>query len=152
MPPTDRRRIWGDIMGRPLRLLAVLALATGVALAAVTGAAAALPLPATTIQGQTDRGPGNPLVEEAQRSREAVERFRSGERNFTPDHDLIGDRAAPPQARPAPVPAPVVPRPGVGVVATLLLGLVGGVVGGCAALAGWTAATRRRLRQPASAT
>ena len=31
-------------------------------------------------------------------------------------------------------------------------GLAGGVVGGCAALAGWTAATRRRLRQPASAT
>jgi heme O synthase-like polyprenyltransferase len=38
------------------------------------------------------------------------------------------------------------------VVASLLLGLVGGVVGGVAALAGWTAATRRRLRQPASIT
>jgi hypothetical protein len=38
------------------------------------------------------------------------------------------------------------------VVASLLLGLAGGVVGGCATLAGWTATTRRRLRQPASAT
>jgi hypothetical protein len=60
---------------------------------------------------------------------------------------------------PAPVPAapaaPANPAPAgadVDVLATLLLGLVGGVVGGCAALAGWAATTRRRLRQPASAT
>jgi hypothetical protein len=45
-----------------------------------------------------------------------------------------------------------VPQPGVGVVAGLLLGLVGGVVGGCAVLAGWATVTRRRPRQPASAT
>ena len=93
------------------------------------------------------------MVEEAWRSREAVELFRTGERNFVPDPDLISDVVAPPPARPAPVPAPVVPRLGVGVVASLLLGLVGGVVGGVAALAGWmAAATRRRPRQPASIT
>jgi hypothetical protein len=137
-------------MVRPLRLLAVLAL--GVALATATSATAiAMPTP-PTIEDQNDRR-ANPLVEEAQRSRTAVELFRSGERNFVPDPDIIGDVATPPQARPIPDrPVPAVPRPGGGMVASLLLGLVGGMVGGCAALAGWTAATRRRLRQPASAT
>jgi len=96
------------------------------------------------------------LVRPQLRTEAAVELFRSGERNFIPDPDIIGDVVAPPQARPvparpAPVPAPIVP-PAVGVVASLLLGLVGGLIGGVAALAGWAAATRRRLRQPASAT
>jgi hypothetical protein len=36
------------------------------------------------------------------------------------------------------------PSPGVDVVATLLIGLVGGLVGGAAAMIGWTATTRRR--------
>ena len=123
----------------------------GVALATTTGAAAiAIPAPPTTIENQDDR---RPLAEEARRSRAAVELFRSGERSFVPDPDIIGDVATPLQARPIPDrPVPAVPRPGIGAVASLLLGLVGGVVGGCAALAGWTAATRRRLRQPASAT
>ena len=123
----------------------------GVALATTTGATTiAMPPPPTTIENQEDR---RPLAEEAQRSRAAVELFRSGERNFIPDPDIIGDVATPPQARQVPDrPVPAVPRAGVGVVASLLLGLVGGVVGGCAALAGWTATTRRRLRQPASAT
>ena len=139
-------------MVRPLRLLA--ALAMGVALATTTGAAAiAIPPPPTTIENQDDRRPPNPLADEARRSRAAVELFRSGERSFVPDPDIIGDVATPPKARPIPDrPVPAVPRPGIGAVASLLLGLVGGVVGGCAALAGWTAATRRRLRQPASAT
>jgi hypothetical protein len=136
-------------MVRPLRLLAVLAL--GVALATTTSTAAfAIPPPPTTIENQEDR---RPLAEEARRSRAAVELFRSGERNFVPDPDSIGDVATPPQARPVPDrPVPAVPRPGIGMVASLLVGLVGGVVGGCAALAGWTATTRRRLRQPASVT
>jgi hypothetical protein len=147
----------GGTMGRSLRLLAVLALAIGVALASATGVAAAVQPTPPTIQDQNDRRTASPLVEEAWHNREAVELFRSGERNFVPDPDLIGDRAARPSprpvpVRPAPVPAPIVPRPGVGVVASLLLSLVGGVIGGCAALAGWTATTRRRPRQPASAT
>jgi hypothetical protein len=142
----------GDIMSRPFRLLAVLAI--GVVLATATGAAAiAVPPPTTTIEDQHDRGTVSPLIQEAWRSREAVERFRSGERNFVPDPDIIGHPVDLPQARPAPArPAPVpAPRTGIGVIASLLLGLVGGVVGGCAALAGWTA-TRRRPRQPASVT
>jgi hypothetical protein len=138
-------------MVRPLRLLALLAIC--VALATATSATAiAIPPPTTTLN-QDDRRALNPLAEEARRSRAAVELFRSGERNFVPDPDILGDVATPPQARPIPDRSiPAAPRPGVGVVASLLLGLVGGVVGGGAALAGWTAATRRRLRQPASAT
>jgi hypothetical protein len=59
---------------------------------------------------------------------------------------------------PAPVPAAPAakddptPATDMDVLASLLVGLVGGVAGGVAALAGWTAATRRRRRQPASAT
>ena len=141
-------------MGRPLRLLAVLALATGIALAVATGAPAiALPPPPPAIESQTDRRPLSPLVEEARRSRAAVELFRSGERNFAPDPDLVGHPIDPPQTRPTPArPVPVAPRPRVGVVASLLLGLVGGVVGGGAVLVGWAATTHRRPRQPASAT
>jgi hypothetical protein len=126
----------------------------GVALALATGAGAiAMPPPSTTMQGQGDHRPPNPLAEEARRQRAAVELFRSGERNFVPDPDIFGNAAARPEIRPVPDrPVPAAPRPGAGMVTSLLLGLVGGVVGGCAALAGWTAATRRRLRHPASAT
>jgi hypothetical protein len=139
-------------MGRPLRLLAGLAL--GAALAAATSAAAiaAQPTPPTA-EDQHDRRLRNLRAEQAERTQAALELFRSEERHFVPAADSSGDVAAPPSARPAPdLPAPAVPRPGIGVVTSLLLGLVGGVVGGCAVLAGWTAATRRRLRQPASAT
>jgi hypothetical protein len=140
-------------MGRSLRLLTMLALAMGVALASATAVTAAAQPTSPTIEDQNDRRTASPLIEEAWRSREAVDLFRSGERNFVPDPDIIGDVAAPPSARPVPDrPVSAVPRPGVGVVASLLLGLVGGVVGGCAALAGWTATSRRRPRRPASAT
>jgi soluble lytic murein transglycosylase-like protein len=138
-------------MGRPLRLLAGLALGAALAIATSAAAIAAQPTP-PTIEDQHDRRLRQLEAEQAARTQAAVELFRSGERNVVPAADSSGDVAAPPSARPAPVPAPIVPRPAVGVVASLLLGLVGGVVGGCAVLAGWAAATRRRLRQPASAT
>jgi hypothetical protein len=44
------------------------------------------------------------------------------------------------------------PSTGVDVVATLLIGLVGGLVGGAAAMIGWTATTRRRRPQAAAGT
>jgi len=59
---------------------------------------------------------------------------------------------------PLPVPAPSAPAgseaPGgtVDVVATLLFGLVGGLVGGAAAVVGWTTLTRRRLLRGAVGT
>jgi hypothetical protein len=140
-------------MGRSLRLLAVLALAMGVALASATAVAAAAQPTPPTIEDQNDRRTANPLVQEAWRSRKVVELFRAGERNFVPDPDVVGDVVAPTPARTIPDRlVPTAPRPGVGVVASLLLGLVGGVVGGVAALTGWTAATRRRPRRPASVT
>jgi hypothetical protein len=133
-------------MGRSLRLLAVLAL--GVALAtAVSATAVAAPSPPTTIEDQNDRLLRNLRAEQAARTQAAVELYRSMERNFIP----APDPSAVPAQPPAP-PIPAAPQPGVGVIASLLLGLVGGMVGGCAALAGWAATTRRRLRQPASAT
>jgi hypothetical protein len=139
-------------MVRPLRLLAVLAMCVAIA-TATSAAAIALAPPATTIDGQDGRRPSNPLAQEARRARAAVELFRSGERNFVPDPNIIGSSAGQPQARPTPDrTVPVIPRPGVGVIASLLLGLIGGVVGGCAALVGWTAAARRRPRLPASVT
>ena len=139
-------------MGRPLRLLAGLALGAALAIATSAAAIAAQPTP-PTIEDQHDRRLRNVRAEQAKRTQAALELFRAGERNFVPDPDIIGDVAAAPSARPVPdLPAPAVPRPGIGVVASLLLGLAGGVVGGVAALAGWAAATRRRLRQPASVT
>jgi hypothetical protein len=53
-------------------------------------------------------------------------------------------------AQPAARTDPAVPSPGVNVLATLLVGLVGGLVGGAAAVVGWTAMTRRH-RPPAAA-
>jgi hypothetical protein len=47
---------------------------------------------------------------------------------------------------------PAAPSPDVDVLATLLVGLVGGLVGGAAAMLGWTAATRRRLPRAAAGT
>jgi hypothetical protein len=44
------------------------------------------------------------------------------------------------------------PSPGVDVVATLLIGLVGGLVGGAAAMIGWTATTHRRRPRAAAGT
>jgi hypothetical protein len=148
-PPTAAT-LWGNIMGRPLRLLAVLAMCVVLATATTTAAAAASPPtpPPTTIEDQNDRQLRNLRTEQAQRTQAAEELFRSMERSFVPAPNLGGGMAAQPPASPV----PAVPRPWAGMVASLLLGLVGGVVGGCAALVGWTAATRRRLRQPASAT
>jgi hypothetical protein len=135
-------------MVRPLRLLALLAMCVALATATSAAAIAAQPTP-PTIEDQHDRRLRNLRVEQAERTQAAVELFRFGEHNFVPDPDIIGDVAAEPPAGPV----PAIPQPEVGVVASLLLGLVGGVVGGCAAMAGWTAAAaRRRLRQPASAT
>jgi hypothetical protein len=58
-----------------------------------------------------------------------------------PDADIV-------VARPA---VRAVPGAGVDVHATLLLGLVGGLIGRGAAMAGWTATTRRRLHRAAAA-
>jgi hypothetical protein len=145
-------------MSRPLRLLAVLALGVALATATTAVAAAAQPSqPTTEDLDEQRKGLYQSELEhnlqqqrnQAEPTRAVVELFRSMERNSPPVTTTA--RPATPQPAAPPAPATAVPRP-VGMVASLLLGLVGGLVGGCAALAGWTAATRRRPRQPASAT
>jgi hypothetical protein len=55
-------------------------------------------------------------------------------------------------AQPAAKPDPATPNPGVDVLATLLVGLVGGLVGGTAAMLGWTATTHQRRPRAATGT
>lgn len=55
-------------------------------------------------------------------------------------------------AQPAAKTAPAAPNPGVNVPATLLVGLVGGLLGGAAVMVGWTATIRRRRPQTAAGT
>jgi hypothetical protein len=56
-----------------------------------------------------------------------------------------------PATRPS-APTDPAPSPGVDVVATLLIGLVGGLVGGAAAMLGWTATSHRRRPRAAAGT
>jgi hypothetical protein len=120
-------------MRRICRALASLAM--GVTLAAATTAAA----PAMPSTGTQD--PHDQLAQ-----REAL--YQS-----EPEHNLATARAARViAAQPAARTDPAAPSPGVDVFATLLVGLVGGLLGGAAATVGWTAATRRRLHRPAAGT
>ena len=133
-------------MERTSRLLAALAL--GLALAGVTAAAAVAQPTPPTIKDHHD-----PLLR-IQTAGEA--RRAQSDATLTEAEQRWIARVREPYV-PAPVPAvpaaKVDPTPAaMDVLATLLLCLVGGVVGGVAALAGWTAATRRRPRHPASAT
>jgi hypothetical protein len=59
------------------------------------------------------------------------------------------DRAA---IRPSAPTDPAAPAPGIDVGVTLLVGLVGGLVGGAAAMLGWTATARRRRPRVAAGT
>ena len=148
-------------MRRTHRALAMLTL--GLALVTATTAAAATP--PTASQHRTDqlarRGlyqseldqnlqlrnrPGyGLLVEQGLLSTQAAaKQARSMERNLTPVP--AARAAAPPAARTD----RAVPGQDMDVLATLLLGLVGGLVGGGAAMAGWTTATRRRTHRAAT--
>jgi hypothetical protein len=55
-------------------------------------------------------------------------------------------------AQPAAKTDPAAPGPGVDLLATLLVGLVGGLLGGAAVVVGWTATTRRRRPRAAAGT
>jgi hypothetical protein len=73
---------------------------------------------------------------QAERTQAAVEQVRAGERNLGPV----------PVVTVAPQPVPSATGRDVDLVAVALLALVGGLIGGAAATAGWTAASRRRHR------
>lgn len=129
-------------MSRTQRALAMLALCLAI-VSATTAVAAAAPTLTTRIEDQNDRLLRNLEAGQAERTQAAVELARSMERNLRPvaAADMV-------VAQPA---APAVPGAGVDVLATLLLGLVGGLIGGGAAMAGWTATSRRRLHRAAAA-
>ena len=128
-------------MSQTHRALAMLALS--LALVAATTAVAAAATPPTGIEDQHDRLLRNLNAAQAERSQAAVEQARSMERDFTP-----GPATPVVAAQPD---APV-PDAGVNVTATILLGLVGGLVGGAAAMLGWTATTHRRRPRAAAST
>jgi ABC-type transporter MlaC component len=107
---------------------------------------AGVPLPAP-IEDQHDRWLRNLEATRAEWTQAAVQLARAMERNLAPVPAV--DRIA---AQPAPRTLPAVPGRDVAVLTTLLVGLIGGLVGGAAAMAGWTAASRRRLHRAASAT
>ena len=135
-------------MARTSRLLAVLAL--GLALAGVTAATAVAQPTPPTIEDHHDWSLRIQKAEEARRAQSETTLTEAEQRRIArvPEPYVPAPVSAAPAAKVAPAPAAT----DMDVLASLLLGLVGGVVGGVAALAGWTAATRRRRRQPASAT
>jgi hypothetical protein len=100
---------------------------------------AAVPAP---VEDQNDRLLRNLQVGQAEGTQAAVQLARAIERTVLPVV-AAGDLAV----RSAPAPAPR----GVDVIATLLLGLAGGLLGGGAAIAGWAATARRRPQRAAAA-
>jgi C4-dicarboxylate-specific signal transduction histidine kinase len=117
-------------MRRTYRALAMLAL--GLALVGVTTAAATA-MPPTGTQDQADQ-------------RKAL--YQSELERTLARHRALGVIAAQPAVRTD----PAAPSPGVDVLATLLVGLVGGLLGGVAAMIGWTATTRRGRPRAAAGT
>jgi hypothetical protein len=101
------------------------------------------------MEDQHDRRFGNLGSEQAERSQATVELSEAEQRRIAG----VPDPFVPPApAAPGTNPSPAAASSHVDALATLLLGLLGGVVGGAAAVLGWTTSARRRLRQPASIT
>ena len=148
-------------MRRTRKALATLAL--GLALATVTTAAAAA-TPPTGTQDQADQVARKALYQ-SELERNLQQRTQAGNQ-VAVGHGLVAQRKALYQSelernlataadraatRPSAQTNPA-PSPGVDVVATLLIGLVGGLVGGAAAMLGWTATTHRRRPRAAAGT
>ena len=132
-------------MSRTHRALVMLALCLALAAATTAIAVAAQPTP-PSIEDQNDRLLRSLQGEQAAREQAAVEAARSVERSFVPASTTDRPAAAQQDASTG----TATPSRGVDVLATLLVGLGGGLVGGAAAMAGWTATTRRRVRRAAS--
>ena len=126
--------------------LALLMGALCLALATTTVAVAGQPSP-PSIEDQNDRLLRHLEAEQATGHQAAVELARSMERDDAPVSIATSAGGAQPEA---PI-ATAAPPGRIDVVATVVLGLVGGLVGGVVAMAGWTAASRRRLRRAPSA-
>jgi len=115
---------------------ALITLALGLALVGATTAVAAAAMPPAGTQDQADQ-------------RTAL--YQAEQERTLARHRALGalDAIA---AQPAARTDPAAPDPGVNVPATLLVGLVGGLLGGAAAMVGWTATTRRRRPRAAAGT
>jgi hypothetical protein len=121
-------------MRRTHQALATLAL--GLALISATTAVAAAATPPTGTQDQANQ-------------RKAL--YQSQLERTLARHRALGalDAIA---AQPAARTDAAAPSPDVDVPATLLVGLVGGLLGGAAVMVGWIATTRRRRPRPAAGT
>jgi hypothetical protein len=142
-----------DAIRRTYKALATLAL--GLALVgATTAAAAAVPTGTQDLadqrkalyQSELERNlqqrtqPGNEVAVGYGLAAQRTALYQSELERTLARHRALGAIAA----QPATKTDPARPSPGVDVPATLLVGLVGGLVGGAAAMLGWTATTRRR--------
>jgi hypothetical protein len=103
--------------------------------------AAAVAQPVAPVEDQNDRLLRGVEAAQAERTRAAVEQARAGERSLDPA----------PVVTIAPQPVPAAAGRGIDPPTVLLLGLVGGLAGGAAILAGWTAANRRHARRVVAA-
>jgi hypothetical protein len=154
-------------MRRTYRALALLALSLSLVTATATVAAASpseaavqlhrsmerdlnrsagVSLPAR-VEDQHDRLLRNLQATQAERTQATVQLARAMERNLAPAPPVNGIAV-----QPTPPSGPAVPGGEVAVLATLLVGLIGGLVGGAAVIAGWAAAGRRRPHRAASTT
>jgi len=155
-------------MSRTHRALAMLAL--GLALVGGTSAVAAGATQPTGPQDRDDQLAQRKALYRSELDHNLQQRNQSG-REVLAAHGLLAQRKALYQSElernlataPAPAAAvgatqpaartgPDAPSPRVDVLATLLVGLIGGLVGGAAAAIGWTATTRRRLPRAAAGT
>jgi hypothetical protein len=150
-----------DTMSRTRQAVAVLALA----LAGTTTAVAAAATPPTATHDQTDQ---RKALYQSELERNLQLRNQRGQ-EILAQHGLAAQRKAlyhselegtlarhrahgAVAAQAAGGTDPATPSPGVDVLATLLVGLIGGMVGGAAALLGWSATTRQRLPRAAADT
>jgi hypothetical protein len=148
-------------MSRTRQAVAVLAL--GLALAGTTTAVAAATTPPTATHDQTDQ---RRALYQSELERNLQLRNQRGQESLA-QHGLAAQRKALYQseqertlarrraasavaAQPAARTNPAATSPGVDVLVTLLVGLVGGLLGGAATMVGWTATTRRRPHRPAA--
>jgi hypothetical protein len=124
------------------RTLAAVAQARAIERDFTATTAVAAPAP---IEDQNDRLLRNLQAAQAKGTQAAVAQARGMERNLVPAPAV--DVAA---AQPIVRPDVTTPGASVAVLATLLLGAVGGLVGGGAAIGGWAITTRRRGRRVAA--
>jgi hypothetical protein len=150
-----------DAVRRTHRALAALAL--GLALVGATTMVAAAAIPPKGTQDLTDQ---RKALYQSELERNLQLRNQAGRQNLA-ERGLAAQRKALYQseqertlarrraasavaAQPAARTNPAATSPGVDVLVTLLVGLVGGLLGGAATMVGWTATTRRRPHRPAA--